>query len=92
MPKHSYKIGDTVFLRRGPLRNAEPQGAGRVLAVLPSAADGMSQYRVKFDTENCERHINAAEIDDDVSVGAEQNRAKASTGSWINTKAIKINK
>lgn len=94
MSRHAYKVDDIVLLRTGPIRNAAPSGAGRVLAILPADAEGISQYRVKFDAENCERHISAVEIDDDMSMttGRERPGSNSSAGSWINHKSIKTSR
>lgn len=96
MRKNSYHCGDTVFLKSGALGNAQPDGPGRIVSVMPEA-QGTVRYRVRFQHENFERSVALDEIDASMStasrLGKGESLSPRETGSsWINLNTIKIRK
>lgn len=61
MSKHRYKVGQSVELVAGGLRNGAPDGRYRIVFAQPS--EGVSlRYRVKSDKENCERTFEESQL------------------------------
>jgi hypothetical protein len=78
MRKNSYHCGDTVFLKSGVLGNAQPDGPGRIVSVMPEA-QGTVRYRVRFQHENFERSV-ALDVD---GLAARQRRKPLATRNRI---------
>ncbi|MEV4609548.1 cold-shock protein [Neorhizobium sp. LMR1-1-1.1] len=94
MSKHRYDAGDVVVLKSGAFRFGETNGSCRIVAVLPDAY-GLTQYRVQFDGENCERRITHGDISHEGSVDLSKTSTATplpSGSSWINVNTIKIKK
>ena len=90
-----YNTGETIVLKARSLGGMQPQGAGRIVAVLPETR-GAVCYRVRFANENFDRNI--AEDDIDVSASSARDPQRQGTVShetgtrWINSNSIKTRK
>lgn len=89
-----YSVGDTVVLKSGFLRKAEPETICRIASILPEA-QGMVQYRVRFGNENFERRVTEGDIDraaSSASMGEGRPTSPAITSSWVNLNSIRVKK
>lgn len=95
MSRHAYQVGDKVVLKSGAFRRGETESECRIVSTLPEAY-GQVQYRVRFESENCERRVTEADIDGDASTSAAGRQKPLATasggGSWVNLNAIRIKK
>lgn len=94
MQNRRYRSGDSILLKPGALGNSQPSGRGSILSCLPEA-DGVAQYRVRFENENFERRIRQDDIDLTASPSAApetRSMPQEKTASWINSRAISIRK
>jgi len=96
MANRRYQPGDSIVLKQGIFGSAQPDGAGRVVSVMP-AAQGFVHYRVRFQNESYERSVRQDDIDVQASpsrfLPAEtQADPEGPKSSWINSNAIRIRK
>lgn len=96
MSKKHYNVGDKIVLKGGTFRSGRAEDVCSIVSIMPSAY-GLSQYRVRFEAENCERRITSDDIDHLVSVTPArapdlQASRRTDKGSWINGSAIKVGK
>ena len=94
MNKHRHNVGDVVVLKSGAFRSGETEGPCRIVSVLPDT-NGLTQYRVRFEGENCERRITQEDISHEAAASVSDKSTPTLTpsgGSWVNLNTIKIKK
>lgn len=93
MSIHRYKAGDTIVLKKGPVRAAIAAGSGKVLATLPES-QGALRYRVRIESENFDRSVAEDEIDSGRSAeGRKSAPEKEPMGqSWLTSGGIRTRK
>ena len=92
MEQTTFRIGDLVVLKDGPLRTARAEGRFEIVAVLP-VSDGMVQYRVRSENEGFDRRISSGDIELHISPATHAIAAAASGADpWFKPSSIKIGK
>ncbi|MCB5204643.1 cold-shock protein [Neorhizobium sp. T786] len=89
-----YSVGDIVVFKSDLYRRSDNNRTCRIASVLPEA-QGVIQYRIRFDDENFERRVTEADIDrvTEPPLKREERVTSPSTASsWVNLNAIKIKK
>ncbi len=94
MANNHYKPGDSIVVRSGIQKSAQPKGSGEIIAVMPETR-GVVSYRVRFQFENFERNVTQDEIDFDASIRARDESDSATekqSSAWIKPNAIRVRK
>ena len=94
MRKMPYRAGDRIVLKPRALGEATLSEVATVVAVLPETR-GSIAYRVRFDEERFDRHVEHDLIDGDastVSAPVQASKTEARTGSWVNFNSLRTKK
>lgn len=93
MSKHKFSIGDTIFLKDGPVRVARGAGACKIVATLPETGS-IRQYRVRYETENFDRCIAEDDIDPTRSHSSKKTQAPSNKekGPWLKASSVRTAK